>query len=65
MNCKECKENAYPENPEQPFYAGKGRYLKALCNRCPGYTEKTTEATPVIVTRALKPKPRMYPRVPF
>jgi hypothetical protein len=35
MNCTECKERLYPENPEVPFYDPHGRkYLPPLCQSC-------------------------------
>jgi len=41
MNCKECKERLYPENPEVPFYDPHTKgYLLALCRGCPDAHEK-------------------------
>lgn len=35
MNCKECEERLYPENPEVGYYdPHTGRYLPPLCQGC-------------------------------
>jgi len=41
MNCNECKERLYPENPEVGFYDFRAkRYLPPLCQGCSNASEK-------------------------
>jgi len=41
MNCKECKERLYPENPEVGCYnPHTKRYLTPLCQGCPNAYQK-------------------------
>ena len=48
IDCRECKERLYPENPEQPFYdPQRKRYLPPLCQGCPNaYLKQEAEELP-------------------
>lgn len=37
MNCRDCKRQLYPTNPEKGTTI-RGKYLKPLCTYCPGST---------------------------
>jgi len=37
MNCAECKERMWPENPAKPFYRGLGISKPPLCHSCPNF----------------------------
>jgi len=42
MNCQECKDRMYPENPSQPFLLN-GKYLRPICESCPYYSPEKQE----------------------